>query len=185
MPVPTGLNPGARARSNHRLGLQLALVAVAFVGFGFAMVPIYNAFCRVTGLNGRTNATPYVVPANTQVDTTRSVRVEFLANRMPGVDIDLRPEVFSMDVNPGAIVHVNFIARNRGDRTFVGQAVPSITPAVATPYFQKIQCFCFGQQTFAPHAVRSLPVVFVVKPELDRNLREITLSYTFFEQPKS
>ncbi|MDE2456897.1 MAG: cytochrome c oxidase assembly protein, partial [Burkholderiales bacterium] len=71
------------------------------------------------------------------------------------------------------------------DRPFVGQAVPSITPAVATPDFQKIQCFCFGQQTFAPHEERSLPVVFVVKPELDRDLREITLSYTFFEQPKS
>lgn len=184
MEVSTALNSAdgqRRQLGNRRLGVGLALVAVFFVGFGFAMVPLYDAFCRLTGLNGRTNAVAIPQATNTQVDPTRSIRVEFLSHSMPGVGLDLKPETFSVHVNPGAIFHTTYVVRNLTDRVYVGQAVPSITPATATQYFQKIECFCFSKQTLQPGEVRTMPVVFVVSPELPDALRTITLSYTFFQ----
>lgn len=174
----------SRQRANRKLGVWLACVAVLFVGFGFAMVPLYNVFCRVTGFNGRTNATAAVVLPGATVDERRWVKVEFLSHSMPGVGVELTPEQFSMEVHPGALVHASYVGYNRTNRPFVGQAVPSITPATATRYFQKIQCFCFSQQAFAPGERRTLPVIFMVNPKMDADLRTVTLSYTFFEAPQ-
>lgn len=174
-----------RLAANRKLAWKLSVVVVLSGAFGFALVPLYDAFCRVTGFNGRTNAVPIVVSQNTQVDTTRWVTVEFLSHSMPGVSVELKPEHFSMRVHPGEIVHTSYTVRNHSDKTFIGQAVPSVTPAVATPDLQKIECFCFSQQTFRPNEVRSLPVVFVINPKMDRDLGTVTLSYTFFETPKA
>lgn len=191
MEIPPVLNTSpdvrgalAARRGNERLALKLLGVALVFSLFGFAMVPMYDAFCRWTGFNGRTNAAPAALSTNTQVDTTRQVKVEFLSHSMPGVSLQLTPEQFSMRVHPGEVIHTTYTVKNLSDQVFVGQAVPSVTPAVATPYFQKIECFCFSQQTFQPGEERSMPVVFVVNPELDRELGTVTLSYTFFEAPK-
>lgn len=192
MEIPTRLSlVGAGApshslqRRNLRLAWRLLLVAVFFAGFGFALVPLYDAFCRWTGFNGRTNAQPAALSVNTQVDTSRSVKVEFLSHSMPGVELQLTPAQFSLPVHPGEVIHTHYVVKNLSDRAVTGQAIPSITPAVATPYFQKIECFCFNQQTLQPGEERSLPVVFVVNPELDRDLGTITLSYTFFAAPQS
>lgn len=187
MAIPPDLNGPAedrRRRANYRLGMRLACVAVLFVGFGFAMAPLYDVFCRVTGLNGRTNAVAAAVIPLYSVDERRWVKVEFLSHTMPGVELELEPEQFSMEVHPGALVHANYVAHNKGNRTFVGQAVPSITPATATRYFQKVQCFCFSPQMFGPGEQRTLPVVFVISPKMDADLRTVTLSYTFFEAPQ-
>jgi cytochrome c oxidase assembly protein subunit 11 len=89
-----------------------------------------------------------------------------------------------MKVHPGEVIHTNYVVKNNGIETFVGQAIPSVTPAVSAPYFEKIECFCFNQQTFKPGEVRTMPVVFVINPEMSRDLGTITLSYTFFEAPK-
>jgi cytochrome c oxidase assembly protein subunit 11 len=175
----------ARQRDNQRLAYRLGLVALFFVGFGFAMVPMYDVICKWTGLNGKTNAVAAVVDKNTQVDVSRWVNVEFLSHSMPGVGLEFAPEQFSMRVHPGAVIHTSYLAKNRSDQAFVGQAVPSITPAVAAAFFQKVECFCFTQQKFMPHEQRSMPLVFVVSPELDRDLGTITLSYTFFEAVKA
>jgi len=182
MPPSSTAPTQERRRANFRFGLRLACVAILFGGFGFAMAPLYDAFCRVTGLNGRTNAVAATV-AQYPVDERRSIKVELMSHTMPGIDIELQPEQFSMNVHPGAIVRTHYVAHNKGNRTFVGQAVPSITPATATRYFQKIECFCFRQQTFAPGERRTLPVVFVISPEMDADLRTVTLSYTFFDAP--
>lgn len=191
MEIPPGLNlasAGAQSQSlqrrNLRLAWRLLLVAVFFAGFGFALVPLYDAVCRWTGFNGRTNASPAALAANTQVDVSRSVKVEFLSHSMPGVGLQLTPAQFSLPVHPGEVIHTHYVVKNLSDRVVTGQAIPSITPAVATPYFQKIECFCFNQQTLQPGEERTLPVVFVVNPELDHDLGTITLSYTFFEAPK-
>lgn len=168
---------------NLRLARKLALGALVMVGFGFAMVPMYNAFCEWTGLNGRPNTQAAVYDGNTQVDLTRKVTVEFLSHTLPGTGLSFKAEHFSQSVHPGAIETVNYVVTNHSTRTFVGQAVPSITPAQAAPSFEKLQCFCFSQQTFAPGETRTLPVVFVVKPSLDSDVRTLTLSYTFFEAP--
>ncbi len=173
-----------RSHENQRLAWKLVLVAVFFAGFGFALVPLYDVFCQLTGFNGRTNAVAHVVDKNTQIDTTRWVNVEFLSHSMPGVDLELVPEQFSMRVHPGEVIHTNYVVKNKSNDVFVGQAVPSVTPAIASPFFQKIECFCFSQQTFQPGESRTMPVVFVVNPELSRELGTVTLSYTFFEAPK-
>jgi cytochrome c oxidase assembly protein subunit 11 len=171
--------------SNQRLGLRLLMVSVFFAAFGFALVPLYDVICRLTGLNGRTNATAVVQSKNTQVDLTRWVNVEFLSHTMPGVGLEFKPEQFSMRVHPGDIIHTNYVVKNQSGEVFVGQAVPSVTPAVAAPYFQKIECFCFNQQTFQAGEVRTMPVVFFVDPDMSRDLGTVTLSYTFFEAPKA
>jgi len=174
-----------RQHSNQRLAMRLGLVALFFVGFGFAMVPMYDAFCEWTGLNGKTNTAPVVADQNTQVDLTRSVKVEFLSHTMPGVGLQFKAEQFSMRVHPGEITHTNYTVKNTSGRVFVGQAVPSVTPAAATQYFEKLECFCFSQQTFQPGETRTMPVVFVVNPKMDRELGTVTLSYAFFEAPKA
>lgn len=187
MATPPNLTESAddrRRRANRRFGVRLAGVAVLFAGFGFAMAPLYNVFCRVTGLNGRTNAVAAAVIPQYTVDERRWITVEFMSHTMPGTEVDLEPQQFSMKVHPGALVRANYVAHNTGDHTFVGQAVPSITPVTATRYFHKIQCFCFSQQTFGPGEQRTLPVVFVINPEIDADLRTVTLSYTFFEAPQ-
>jgi cytochrome c oxidase assembly protein subunit 11 len=173
-----------RQQGNRRLGIRLGLVALFFAGFGFALVPLYDVICKLTGLNGRTNAVAAVADKNTQIDLTRWVTVEFLSHTMPGVAMEFKPEQFSMRVHPGAVIHTTYTVKNQSGQVFVGQAVPSITPAVAAPFFSKIECFCFTQQTFAAGEVRTMPVVFVVKPDMDANLGTVTLSYTFFEAPK-
>lgn len=177
--------PTPRQSANRKLALRLVLVSLFFTGFGFALVPLYDVICRVTGLNGRTNETAIAVPKNTQVDTTRFVTVEFLSHTMPGVGLDFVPERFSMKVHPGEVAQVHYTVKNQSGQSFVGQAVPSITPAIAAPYFQKIECFCFSQQTFQAGETRTMPVVFIVDPNLSRDLGTVTLSYTFFEAPKA
>lgn len=181
----TTLDRTSLQRANQKLAWKLVLVAVFFAGFGFALVPLYDVICRLTGINGRTNTVAEAPNANTQVDTARWVTVEFLSHAMPGVGLDFAPEQFSMRVHPGEVVHTNYVVTNTTHKVFVGQAVPSITPAVAAPYFQKIECFCFSQQTMQAGETRTMPVVFVVKPDMDADLRTLTLSYTFFEAPKA
>lgn len=175
------MSNAAPINRNTRLALKLAGVAVLFTGLGFAMAPMYDAFCRMTGLNGRTNTVAAVAPSNSQIDTSRWVTVEFLSHTMPGVGLQFKPEKFSMRVHPGEVVHTHYIVKNVTNEPLIGQAVPSVTPAVATPFFQKIECFCFSQQAFKAQETRTLPVVFFVKPDISRDLGEITLSYTFFE----
>lgn len=174
-----------RQRNNLRLAIKLGFVALFFVGFGFAMVPIYDAFCKITGLNGKTNETAAVIDKNTQIDYSRTVKVEFLSHSMPGIGLSFKPEQFSLRVHPGEISRMNYTITNHSDKVFVGQAIPSVTPAVAAQYFEKLECFCFSQQTFAPHESRTMPVVYVVNPKLDADMGTVTLSYTFFEAVKA
>lgn len=184
-PVLTSTLAADRQRSNVRLAIKLAFVSLFFVGFGFALVPLYDVFCELTGLNGKTNTVPIVVDKNTQIDMSRSVNIEFLSHTMPGVGLTFKPEQFSIRIHPGAISRMNYTVTNNSDQVFVGQAVPSITPAVAAAHFEKLECFCFSQQTFQPGETRTMPVVFVVNPKLDRDLGTVTLSYAFFEAIKA
>lgn len=182
--------------SHSRLiGKLLLLVAGAFV-FAFALVPLYNVLCAATGFNGKT-AGPGVgsgvirdgfgvgglqtaaAPAP-KVDTGRTVRVEFTGTVMPGLPWDMRPLTISLDIHPGELQQVSYLVRNTSNRTIVGQAVPSVSPGQAAQHFEKIECFCFSQQTLGPGESREMPLAFIVKPEVDRSIRHITLSYAFF-----
>jgi len=115
-PVLTGLSSAQRQRSNVRMAVKLGFVALFFVGFGFAMVPLYDVICKITGLNGKTNAVAIMPAKNTQVDMSRSVKVEFLSHSMPGVGLSFKSEQFSMRVHPGEISHMNYTITNTTDQ---------------------------------------------------------------------
>lgn len=167
----------------------LLLVAGAFV-FAFALVPLYDVLCRATGFNGRTatgfatGGLPAQAPAASKpkpaVDLSRLIRVEFTGTVMPGLPWDMRPLQLSVELHPGEMQQVSYLVRNLSDKPVTGQAVPSVSPGLAAQYFEKIECFCFEQQTLAPGEAREMPLAFIVKPEIGADIAQITLSYAFF-----
>jgi cytochrome c oxidase assembly protein subunit 11 len=166
------------AAANRRLLKKLLIVAAGMFAFGFALVPFYEQICEVTGI--RNVLRPDELPANTQVDTTRSVTIEFDSNTHD-LAWTFKPLARSVQVHPGELATVAYEVRNALDRPVTGQAVPSYGPQHAAQYFKKMECFCFRSQTLAPGEVREMPVVFVVDPALPADVNTITLSYTFFE----
>ena len=165
---------------NRRLFARLAIVAAAMFGFGYALVPFYYAICEAWGVNafGETRA----APANTQVDTSRTVMVEFDSNAH-NLPWRFRPLVNHVEVHPGELTTVEYEVVNVRGEPVTGQAVPSYGPQYAGEYFNKIECFCFRQQTLAAGETRRMPVTFVIDPRLPAGVRSIALSYTFFEVP--
>ena len=164
--------------ANQRLFGKLALVAVGMFAFGYALVPFYYQICAAWGVNslGEVRA----APANTQVDATRVITIEFDANAH-GLPWRFKPLVNHIEVHPGELATVEYEVANQRGETITGQAVPSYGPERAAEYFNKLECFCFSQQTLAPGETRRMPVVFVVDPKLPRDVTNIALSYTFFE----
>lgn len=178
--------PPQYAHNHGRLVGKLLLVVAAASAFGFALVPLYDVLCKVTGFNGKTvggfGARGLNAGAEppSRIDRSRIVTVEFTGTVMPGLAWEMRPLQNSLDLHPGEPQQVRFLVRNTSDRPLTGQAVPSVSPGQAAQHFDKIDCFCFAQQTLAPGEARELPLVFIVKPELDDKVRTITLSYAFF-----
>ena len=168
-----------QAHANQQTLAKLLVVAVAMFGFGYAMVPFYRALCDALGLNNVVKADQ---PAtNTQVDTGRSLTIEFDTNLRSNLPWTFTAVEKSVRIHPGALTQVTFEIRNRSNRPVTGQAIPSFGPQLAGRYFKKLDCFCFTQQTLAPGEVRIMPVVFVVEPGLPQDVNTVTLSYTFFE----
>jgi cytochrome c oxidase assembly protein subunit 11 len=168
------------APANRRMLKKLLVVALGMFGFGFALVPFYEKLCEVAGLRrlwqpGQVEA----ATANTQVDLKRTVTVEFDSNvRM--LPWSFKPAASSVDVHPGELTQMVYEVRNTLGEPVTGQAVPSYGPRQAAQYFKKLDCFCFTQQTLAAGEMRQMPVVFVIDPDLPRDINTITLSYTFF-----
>ena len=176
-------DPRLEAQSNRTILRKLLVVSVLMFGFGWALIPIYRKICEISGINVLTGKSPQAEEraANTQVDRTRTIVVEFDANRQG--PWRFRPSVNHLEVHPGELVHVEYDLVNLESRAMVGQAIPSYAPMQSARYFNKIECFCFKQQTLAAGETRKFPVVFFVDPELPRDVTQITLSYTFFEVP--
>jgi cytochrome c oxidase assembly protein subunit 11 len=164
-------------QANRALLAKLGVVVLAMFAFGFALVPFYEKICQVTGLRDLGRADPV---ANTQVDTGRSVRVEFDAN-LRKLPWQFRPLEPVLTAHPGEVKQVVYEVVNTTDRPVTGQAIPSYGPQHAGQYFKKLDCFCFATQTLQPGERREMPVVFVIDPALPADLATITLSYTFFE----
>ena len=170
---------------NRQMGRKLVLVVVLMFGFGYALVPMYRAICDALGINVlslselQTSDAPRRGAVNTQVDASRSVTVEFYANaRGPW---DFKPAQRSVTVHPGELTTVMYEFRNRQDRTMTAQAIPSYAPAQAMAHFNKLECFCFSEHVLKPGESKQWPVVFVIDPKLPKDVKTITLSYTFFE----
>jgi len=166
--------------ATRRLVTRLSLLVLAMFGFGYLLVPLYDVFCEVTGLNGKTGRITTAQAAATQIDTSRTVTVEFVTSVNAGFPWAFRPVVSRIDVHPGEETEVMFEAVNRGADTIAGQAVPSVAPNEAARFFSKTECFCFTQQTLAAGEARRMPVRFVVNPKLPPNIQTLTLGYTFF-----
>jgi cytochrome c oxidase assembly protein subunit 11 len=172
-------------QANMSMVGKLVVVAGLMFGFGYAMVPMYKHICAALGINVL-SLTEQQVPgasagrkANTQVDLTRTITVEFDANaRGPW---DFKPEVRHVDVHPGQITTVMYEFKNIQNRTMAAQAIPSYAPKQATAHFNKLECFCFNEYTLKPGETKRWPVVFVIDPKLPKGVSTITLSYTFFE----
>jgi cytochrome c oxidase assembly protein subunit 11 len=184
---------GSLLADNRRLLGRLLVVALLMFGFGYALVPLYRAICNALGVNVLSLSERYKgngdwLPglrsdasraANTQVDRTRTITVEFDANaRGPW---DFKPALRSLQVHPGEMATVMYEFRNVQNRTMAAQAIPSYAPMQAAAHFNKLECFCFNEYTLAPGESRQWPVVFVIDPRLPRDVTTITLSYTFFE----
>jgi cytochrome c oxidase assembly protein subunit 11 len=163
---------------NRRTFTRLSIVAVAMFGFGFALVPFYDQICKALGINSLVEKSEPV--ANTQVDRTRTVTIEFDANAH-GMPWRFQPAVRHLQVHPGQLVQVDYEVANVRSAPVTGQAVASYGPRYAGQYFRKLDCFCFQQQTLAGGETRRMPVSFVVDPSLPAEINTITLSYTFFE----
>jgi len=166
---------------NRRMLGKLAVIIALMFGFGYALVPMYRAICEITGINVLTKVDEDAArfARNTQVDTSRTVRIVFDAN-IHG-PWRFRPVQGSMDVNPGELATIVYEIANQQDREMAGQAIPSYAPMLAGQYFKKLECFCFSQQDLKARETRQFPVVFVVDPKLPKDVHTITLSYTFFE----
>lgn len=166
--------------ANKRVVKRLAVVVLAMFGFGFALVPLYDVFCDITGINGKTGRIGAEEALSQQVDESRLVTVEFLASVNSDLPWDFRPLVKKVRVHPGAVTEVNYFASNRTGHAVAGQAIPSVAPGVAAKYFNKTECFCFSRQTLQPGESKEMPLRFVVDPQLPEEIRTVSLSYTFF-----
>jgi cytochrome c oxidase assembly protein subunit 11 len=179
---PVVARAASLAADNRRMVGKLVVVTALMFAFGYALVPIYRTICDALGINvlARSEAQSGAdVAANSQVDLTRTVTVEFDANaRGPW---DFRPAQSTVDVHPGAVTTVVYEFRNRQNRTITAQAIPSYAPNVAMAHFKKLECFCFTQHVLKPGESKQWPVVFVIDRKLPKDVRTITLSYTFFE----
>lgn len=153
-------------------------------GFGFAVVPLYSLICDVSGINransnsGRATVADYM---SSQVDNSRTVKVGFDITMNAGLQWQVESELQAMDIHPGKVYTVDFVATNHADHTIVAQAVPGITPWQATEFFNKIECFCFSQQTLAAGESRHMPLRFILNGNLPQQYERLTLSYTFMD----
>jgi cytochrome c oxidase assembly protein subunit 11 len=169
---------------NLKMVRKLAVVAAGMFAFGYALIPIYKHICEITGINILALGEKQVpggstAAANSQVDTSRTITVEFDANaRGPW---HFKPAQATLKVHPGELATVMYEFQNVQDRKMAAQAIPSYAPRNAAPHFNKLECFCFNQYTLEPGEKKQWPVAFVIDPKLPKDVTTITLSYTFFE----
>lgn len=160
----------------------MVLLVVGMFGFGFAMVPLYSLLCSVTGLNGtNTGRVQESRVSTTKVDYSRTITVQFDSTTNADLPWDFYPTIKNITVHPGEIKEVTYFAKNNSDKTIIAQAIPGITPWQATTYFNKAECFCFKKQELKPGEGKKMPLKFIIDAKLPKDLKTITLSYTFMD----
>ncbi|MEW8689904.1 MAG: cytochrome c oxidase assembly protein [Candidatus Thiodiazotropha endolucinida] len=168
-------------RKNRRTTLLLSGLVVAMFGFGFALVPLYNLFCQITGTQSLAQRSQIglATPTSERVDQARWVTVKFDTTVNPNLPWEFVAETNKMRVHPGQTYEVNFHARNRSHSAVTGQAIPSVAPWQATPFFSKLECFCFNKQRLDGSEKTIMPLQFMVSTELPAEINSLTLSYSF------
>lgn len=170
----------ADRKLNRQMLGKLLVITVLMFGFGYALIPVYKKICEVTGVNFLTPKDGTVeAPANSQIDKSRTVTIEFDGNSQG--QWRFRPTVSSLTVHPGEMTQVLYEVVNTQNHRVDAQAIPSYAPQQSAAFFKKVECFCFTQQTLGPNEAKQMPVVFYIDPALPKEVKTITLSYTFFE----
>ena len=169
------------ARANSRTVRKLIFIGIAMFAFGWALVPLYDLLCEVTGLGGNTGGVYTFDPAAARVDKSRLVKVNFITNTNGGMPWQFRSDKGAMRVHPGELNEAMFYVKNTSDRRMVGQAVPSVVPLTATDYFHKTECFCFTSQVLEPGEEMEMPMRFFVDADLPTSVQSISLSYALFD----
>jgi len=164
---------------NRFTSLWLTLVVVGMFGFGYALIPLYEVFCEIAGINGKGIQVVSETESRQAVDEKRVVKVEFTGAVMGGLPWEFEPAK-TIEVHPGESVRITYLARNLSSSEVTGQAVPSIVPNRATRHFLKTECFCFNNQKLMPGEEKEMPLVFKVDNDLPSTVKTITLSYAFF-----
>lgn len=170
------------SKKNAKLVRTLVLVAVGMFGFGYALVPIYDVLCEWKWIErDRPDDIKKVPETAYKVDMSREITVEFLTTLNESTPMVFRAEKKQIKVHPGEYHTVNFYAENKTDKVMLARAIASFSPALTSTYFEKTECFCFSEQTFQPKEAKTMPMRFVINPELPKQYETITLSYTFFD----
>lgn len=169
------------AKKTRKTVLSSLFIVVGMFGFGFALVPLYEIFCEITGLNGKTGDRYEYQSVKAQVDETRQVKVQFLASNSEDMIWEFRPMMDDIKVNPGALNEVSFYVRNPTDKPMVAQAIPSISPGLLAQYMHKTECFCFQQQLLQPGEEMEMPLRFIIDMDIPKDRSTLTLSYTLFD----
>ena len=164
--------------NNNKLVKMLLGVILVMSGFTFALVPLYEVFCEITGINGK--VTGQALYQEVAVNQERTVTIEFVADVNRGLPWEFGTKTWSMEVHPGELNEVLFFAKNKSSKRIVGQAIPSLTPGESALYFNKTECFCFDQQTLAAGEHIEMPMKFYVDPDIPESIDTITLSYRLF-----
>lgn len=159
---------------------KLVAAVIAMFAFGFALVPLYDVFCEVTGINGKTNTEAYQGKVK-GIDKTREIKVQFVARNNDAMPWTFKPVKKTLTVHPGESVLTHFYVKNPVAKNMVGQAIPSVSPGRAAAYFHKTACFCFERQPLDGLKDTKMPLVFVVDHDLPKDIKTITLAYTLFD----
>jgi cytochrome c oxidase assembly protein subunit 11 len=167
--------------TNRSTVLKLTAIVVGMFGFGFALVPLYDILCEVTGLGGKTGGAYEYSPASAVVDDSREIKINFMTHTNGGMPWRFWSEQGGVRVHPGELHEVTFYVTNTTQRRMVGQAIPSVVPATAAEHFHKTECFCFRSQTLEPGESLEMPMRFIVGPELPQQVQSISLSYSLFD----
>lgn len=166
---------------NRKTVIKLTIASLVMFAFGFALVPLYDVFCDLTGLNGKTGRIDAAQATSAPVDLNRTITVEFVASLNKSTRMEFRPLTTQMDVRPGEIYTMNYYAKNNAPNRIVTQAVPSVTPVRASSHFDKLDCFCFSQQIFNANEEKEMPVQFTIGTGLPADVKIVSLGYTFYD----
>lgn len=177
-----GTSP-SKQRGHASMVVKLAFASIAMFGFGYALVPLYDIFCEVTGIGDSTTTSASETPERLETDYDRTITVEFIAQHEQGSFWDFESEKVRMEVHPGKLYTTHYLATNAAPSPQVAHAVPSVSPSGATQYLRKVECFCFEEQQFDAEQTQEMPVLFYVDPEIPANISTVTLSYAFYGQP--
>ena len=158
---------------------KLVLAALLMFAFAFALVPLYDVFCDITGLNGKPNMEQ--APQSKQSDDTRTITVSFITHAHAGAPFKVKAKRYSLDVSPGEMKQMAFIANNLSNQNKIMQAVPSVAPGRAAKYLHKVSCFCFNQQPLESLGSAELPLLFYLDETIPDDIHEVTLSYTIYD----